>query len=249
MDTERKRGRKKLRNYNRISVMISLVALIISLLSLLLNFITWKSSITPSISVNGHLSYVQKSYECFNFNPDKYRKSNSSNEAYNEEYGRFIMSGVLSISNNTSQGCIISDELISYEHDEYSFPGPDELIYVNGNPFNGLQLDGNESISVECEIYIYLDKSSHEYLIERFGDTLEEQDVDTIIDCLHYDYSKDYYYSAPMEAYPILPDYYTNYNLPKHGLSILISTNTGASDILNIDYKNIVWYTFLDNKL
>lgn len=186
-----------------------------------------------SISVIGDFAYEPYSYENFIYNPER-----------KEEYGRFVMSGKLYIANHTAQGCILNSELQFPLYDNYCTVREIEVetesdkkydIFYNGNPIQDLKLDGFESICVDCQVYIYLSAEAQNAVKEQFGEAAFDTEVREIMDYLYQNFPEETYYEPPRAAYPLKE---TNDAKGDECLDLVVYSNTGASDICYIDYKN-----------
>lgn len=225
-----------------ISIIISLISLLISILSLLFNICKWrdeKNSNIPSITVSGDLSYVPFSYESFEYGYEPEIK---------EEYGRFLMSGHVYITNNTQQGCIINESL------RYEFGGSYIYVYsieqetdydkkydvfLGADPFNNIHLNGMESICIKCALYIYLSPKSHAIVKEEFGEDFSTVSVNEIVRYLYINCPEELYYDSPRYAISNIKAHNDEY------LNLVVYSNTGASDIYYIDYKNKTEFDYL----
>lgn len=211
---------------NRYSVYIAGLSLLVSLASFGLSFYVWHDDRKPSISATCDAQqFVEGSYEPYIYN--------------SIEFGRYLIAVSISVSNNSKQGCILHCMPLfkpSKNGEFVSFPNPTELIFKdNNNPLESLPLESNSSCSVDFELYIYFPSEIHQKLCEKFGEDISSTRIQKL---LYYLYSEGI---SPQETAPIMgftyePKFYRHVPAQDGKLILYISTNTGASDSVGVDY-------------
>ena len=151
----------------------------------------------------------------------------------------------VSISNNSSQGCVLDCKpLFKSSNDVPSFPNPEELIFKDGkNPFSSLTLEPRSSRSVDFEMYIYLSELTHKVLEDEFGDKLYTTNIQSILRFLYEEGIVDE--TAPIRAKPMDPSLYAHISPQPQKLILYITTNTGASDTAIVDYLYRDFFDFV----
>ena len=216
---------------DRYTVYIAALSLLISICSFALSLHMWHEDRKASISVDCSSHAIDGSYESF---------SNNGNN-----FGRYLMAVSVSISNNSSQGCVLDCEPLfkSYKGTPL-FPSPEELIFKDGtNPFRSISLEPRSSRSVDFEMYIYFSELTHKLLEDEFGDKLYTTNIQSILRYLYKEGIAGG--TAPIIARPMDSTSYDHISPQPQKLILYITTNTGASGTAIVDYLYRDFFDFV----
>lgn len=215
----------------RLSDITSFCALIISIATLIFSYYCWHRDNSASISVSGHFQAETGSYEDYVY---------SDRGVDNRECGRFLITGTVTIANFSTQGCILKGSVLLDETNDNAVSVSDywsNNIYTMGDMFEDVYIAGKASISIPIQIFFYVDEELHQTLKAIYGDSLQEQSIETLILNLYLNESIIISYNT---RFLTIEDNTAEYSdLPEtSGIPVLmVTTNTGAKAYTVISFS------------
>lgn len=215
---------------NIFSIVVSIISLAVSVISVLFSVFVWQYKNIPRIEISSLFNGIDGSYE-------EYRPS--ENDIFGDIRGRFVLSGLVYITNLSSQGCIVDGIPILMESNEIVMPNPSYIFVEGDNMLQRIVLEGESSVVIPIEIYIYVDAESHQMLREEFDVELWNTPIFDLQNFLFRRYNKLIELSPPRVLF--FSDESAFDFLPKEEGKLIFCffSDTGAHDFTVVDYARI----------